>query len=166
MDVQPPLGKAAFLGSANRTDVRIHFRRSSERTTASLVVRSEDGGGHAVGGVGLTPAGASVFLRSRSLAPNRTDVRIHFHNFCHHEGGKNGGGGGIRTHGRFPYGGFQDRCHKPLDHPSRDGFHRARAGGSAQILLRFRRRFKRNPQESARHGDQARESSWKTWPET
>lgn len=31
---------------------------------------------------------------------------------------KDGGGGGIRTHGRFPYGGFQDRCHKPLDHPS------------------------------------------------
>jgi hypothetical protein len=28
------------------------------------------------------------------------------------------GGGGIRTHGRFPYGGFQDRCFRPLSHPS------------------------------------------------
>ena len=29
-----------------------------------------------------------------------------------------GGEGGIRTHGWLPIGGFQDRCHKPLDHLS------------------------------------------------
>ena len=29
-----------------------------------------------------------------------------------------GGGGEIRTLGRFPVGGFQDRCLKPLGHPS------------------------------------------------
>lgn len=28
------------------------------------------------------------------------------------------GWGGIRTHGRFPFGGFQDRCIQPLCHPS------------------------------------------------
>ena len=28
------------------------------------------------------------------------------------------GGGGIRTRGRFPFAGFQDRSHQPLDHPS------------------------------------------------
>lgn len=30
----------------------------------------------------------------------------------------NGGGGGIRTHGTLPHGGFQDRCLQPLGHPS------------------------------------------------
>ena len=29
-----------------------------------------------------------------------------------------GGRGEIRTHGEFPHGGFQDRCLKPLGHPS------------------------------------------------
>ena len=29
-----------------------------------------------------------------------------------------GGGGGIRTRGTFPFSGFQDRCNKPLYHPS------------------------------------------------
>src|SRR5205807_10178213 len=29
-----------------------------------------------------------------------------------------GGGGGIRTHEAFRPAGFQDRSHKPLDHPS------------------------------------------------
>ncbi len=29
-----------------------------------------------------------------------------------------GGGGGIRTHGELPHAGFQDRCLKPLGHPS------------------------------------------------
>ena len=33
--------------------------------------------------------------------------------------GENGGESGIRTHGRFPYGSFQDCSHKPLDHLSR-----------------------------------------------
>ncbi len=32
--------------------------------------------------------------------------------------GKIGGGGGIRTHGDFRLSGFQDRCNKPLYHPS------------------------------------------------
>ena len=32
----------------------------------------------------------------------------------------NGGGGGIRTHEAFRPAGFQDRSHKPLDHPSRN----------------------------------------------
>ncbi len=31
---------------------------------------------------------------------------------------KLGGEGGIRTHGTFPHGGFQDRCLKPLGHLS------------------------------------------------
>ena len=31
---------------------------------------------------------------------------------------KCGGGGEIRTLGWFPIGGFQDRCLKPLGHPS------------------------------------------------
>jgi hypothetical protein len=31
------------------------------------------------------------------------------------------GGGGIRTHGMFPYNGFQDRRLQPLDHPSNVG---------------------------------------------
>ena len=30
-----------------------------------------------------------------------------------------GGGGGIRTHGRFPDSGFQDRRNRPLYHPSK-----------------------------------------------
>ena len=30
----------------------------------------------------------------------------------------NGGGGGIRTHGWSPIAGFQDRCNRPLCHPS------------------------------------------------
>lgn len=30
----------------------------------------------------------------------------------------NGGKGEIRTHGGLHLGGFQDRCHKPLDHSS------------------------------------------------
>ena len=30
----------------------------------------------------------------------------------------NGGGGGIRTHGSLRISGFQDRCNKPLYHPS------------------------------------------------
>src|ERR1043165_5629867 len=34
-----------------------------------------------------------------------------------------GGWGGIRTHGRFHVAGFQDRCLKPLGHPSTSGFH-------------------------------------------
>ncbi len=29
-----------------------------------------------------------------------------------------GGGGEIRTHGRSPYDGFQDRCLQPLGHSS------------------------------------------------
>ena len=32
---------------------------------------------------------------------------------------KSGGGGGIRTRGTFPFSGFQDRCNKPLYHPSK-----------------------------------------------
>ena len=32
----------------------------------------------------------------------------------------NGGGGGIRTHGAFRPDGFQDRCNKPLYHPSKE----------------------------------------------
>ena len=32
--------------------------------------------------------------------------------------GASGGWGGIRTHGELPHGGFQDRCLKPLGHPS------------------------------------------------
>jgi hypothetical protein len=31
-----------------------------------------------------------------------------------------GGWGGIRTHGSSRFGGFQDRYHKPLGHPSTD----------------------------------------------
>ena len=34
---------------------------------------------------------------------------------------ESGGWGGIRTHERLPSGGFQDRCLKPLGHPSSDG---------------------------------------------
>jgi hypothetical protein len=34
----------------------------------------------------------------------------------------NGGWGGIRTHGPSRDGGFQDRYHKPLGHPSVDRF--------------------------------------------
>ena len=30
----------------------------------------------------------------------------------------NGGRGGIRTHGASPHAGFQDRCNRPLCHPS------------------------------------------------
>src|SRR3954451_24936204 len=33
----------------------------------------------------------------------------------------NGGWGGIRTHGRLHVAGFQDRCLKPLGHPSLEG---------------------------------------------
>ena len=32
-----------------------------------------------------------------------------------------GGGGEIRTLGRSPVAGFQDRCFRPLSHPSRSG---------------------------------------------
>ena len=32
--------------------------------------------------------------------------------------GLSGGRGGIRTHGALPHGGFQDRCNRPLCHPS------------------------------------------------
>lgn len=31
---------------------------------------------------------------------------------------ENGRGGGIRTHGTFPFDGFQDRWFRPLTHPS------------------------------------------------
>ena len=33
-----------------------------------------------------------------------------------------GGDSGIRTHGRFPFDGFQDRCLKPLSHISSEFF--------------------------------------------
>ena len=35
-----------------------------------------------------------------------------------HLASQDGGGGGIRTHGRFPDSGFQDRRNRPLYHPS------------------------------------------------
>ena len=35
--------------------------------------------------------------------------------------GKIGGGGGIRTHGGLRLDGFQDRCLRPLSHPSEPG---------------------------------------------
>ena len=35
---------------------------------------------------------------------------------------KFGGESGIRTHGGFPLGGFQDRCHRPLSHLSQNHF--------------------------------------------
>ena len=40
-----------------------------------------------------------------------------------------GGRGGIRTHERFPFAGFQDRCFRPLSHPS---------GGCARYRLSLR----------------------------
>ena len=39
------------------------------------------------------------------------------------------GGGGIRTHGELPHGGFQDRCPRPLGDPAR-----APAGGAGHII--------------------------------
>ena len=53
-----------------------------------------------------------------SPCASRPAQPIHFS--CQQIGG---GGGGIRTHGWLPIGGFQDRCHKPLDHPSRVVMH-------------------------------------------
>ena len=40
-----------------------------------------------------------------------------------------GGWGGIRTHGRLHVAGFQDRCLKPLGHPSRVAFDIVWSGG-------------------------------------
>ena len=49
-----------------------------------------------------------------------------------------GGRGGIRTHGWLPIAGFQDRCNRPLCHPSE-------AGRRNSIGLRTVSRIKRNP---------------------
>ena len=46
--------------------------------------------------------------------PNERSSRQRHANFAE----LNGGGGEIRTPGRFPVAGFQDRCLKPLGHPS------------------------------------------------
>src|SRR5690554_1008542 len=50
---------------------------------------------------------------------------------------KNGGGGEIRTHGRLPFGGFQDRCLQPLGHSStvRRGFYEHRKLLSTESCL-------------------------------
>ena len=56
--------------------------------------------------------------------------------------GDNGGGGGIRTHGRLPYNGFRDRPDRPLRHPStrsslfdnfQSAFHYSEALGNAIV---------------------------------
>ena len=38
---------------------------------------------------------------------------------------RTGGGSGIRTHGAFRHAGFQDRCFRPLSHPSGCGVRRS-----------------------------------------
>lgn len=51
---------------------------------------------------------------------NRLRLELRSHHtvrFCVHLR-RSGGGGGIRTHGDFRLSGFQDRCNKPLYHPS------------------------------------------------
>jgi len=55
---------------------------------------------------------------------------------------KNGGGGGIRTHGWLPNFGFQDRRNRPLCHPSGLSAHGDRRGGesnSSKTLVGFQR---------------------------
>ena len=51
----------------------------------------------------------TVVLISRKKDPPKIAGRLY---------PKSGGGGGIRTRGTFPFSGFQDRCNKPLYHPS------------------------------------------------
>src|SRR3954467_15159764 len=45
-----------------------------------------------------------------------------FDKAARHSAEEPGGWGGIRTHGRLHVAGFQDRCLKPLGHPSSEGF--------------------------------------------
>lgn len=55
-----------------------------------------------------------------------------------------GGWGGIRTHGRFPFAGFQDRFLKPLGHPSncggRDGIRTRKALRPTPLLRSVERK--------------------------
>lgn len=56
---------------------------------------------------------------------------------------KNGGGGGIRTHGTFRLSGFQDRRNRPLYHPSvevllgREGYERGGLGFQEKLTIFF-----------------------------
>ncbi len=56
---------------------------------------------------------ARFFQTGRSNRESRNETGQHCVLAC-----KCGGGGEIRTLGWFPIGGFQDRCLKPLGHPS------------------------------------------------
>ena len=71
---------------------------------------------------------------------------------------KFGGESGIRTHGGFPLGGFQDRCHRPLSHLSQNHFLFFSPGGEATYYgtgilyckTRFTRKTRRGVTRRAR----------------
>jgi hypothetical protein len=56
-------------------------------------------------------------VRVNRLDSKKEPIPGNPHTWSHSD--HNGGEGGIRTHGRFPYASFQDWSHKPLDHLSR-----------------------------------------------
>ncbi len=83
---------------------------SATKRSIQLSHRGASGGEAGIrtlGGDLLSPQPLS--RRPRSSTPAPPQVRI----TC------KGGGSGIRTHGNLRYDGFQDRCLKPLGHPSR-----------------------------------------------
>ena len=60
----------------------------------------------------------------------------------------NGGEGGIRTHGRLPFNGFQDRRFRPLSHLSRFGALIIPSGGAGSQRQRVRDLGYRPPPEA------------------
>ena len=82
-------------------------------------------------GVGLSKAALSLQLEASLLRlrePRRpVEGRSNLHlvtrqgvvSKAYRQPALRNGGGGIRTHEGFRLAGFQDRSHKPLDHPSR-----------------------------------------------
>ena len=87
--------------SASAPCLRLELRSSSHRKVSSRLRRMAEG-------VGLVAFGA--------LSPARTAFFIPPEGFK--SASPNGGGGGIRTHGPLRVSGFQDRCNRPLYHPS------------------------------------------------
>jgi hypothetical protein len=110
MDAQPPLGIAAVPGAGKEAVPSLPMDAQSPLGIAAVLGRPEDGGGGGIDSGRPPSLDASLarwapvriaHLRSPWLAPNRTGVRIHLHNFCHHKGGKMAEGVGFEPTGPF-----------------------------------------------------------------
>ena len=89
---------------------------------------------------GRKPGKKDVFGQSKTQETiHRRLILLYFWWFAGRQSldrlGPSGGSGEIRTHGRFPVAGFQDRCNRPLCHASLVdgcGFYPFRAGSSGK----------------------------------